>query len=248
MVSNTATGHDGGGIYASQPLILSGATISGNVSTAGSGGGLAFWSPGQGLTVTDSLFAFNVAGGTNNGGGVQIQGIGLFTNTTLYSNTAYTGGGIFIYGTPGSYFQNVTAISNTATNPNGSYGGDIYNAGFYPLYVRNTIIAGGWPNNCKGTVTSLGNNISSDLSCLLTAALSDAENIDPRLGPFQNTSGATSSLVPYFFSPAVNRGNNASCPTTDQRGLPRPVQGACDIGATEYQGFAGRVYVPAAVK
>jgi hypothetical protein len=36
-------------------------------------------------------------------------------------------------------------------------------------------------------------------------------------------------------SPAINAGNNATCPTTDQRGVTRPQGGVCDIGAFEVQ-------------
>jgi hypothetical protein len=34
-------------------------------------------------------------------------------------------------------------------------------------------------------------------------------------------------------SPAVDAGDNAACPVTDQRGVIRHVNGVCDIGAYE---------------
>ncbi|MGH8693600.1 MAG: choice-of-anchor Q domain-containing protein, partial [Burkholderiales bacterium] len=34
-------------------------------------------------------------------------------------------------------------------------------------------------------------------------------------------------------SPAINAGNPTNCTATDQRGLPRAKDGACDIGAYE---------------
>jgi hypothetical protein len=40
-------------------------------------------------------------------------------------------------------------------------------------------------------------------------------------------------MVPAPQSPAIDRGDNNVCPTTDQRGFPRPSGAACDIGAVE---------------
>src|SRR5262249_31581686 len=55
--------------------------------------------------------------------------------------------------------------------------------------------------------------------------------VDPMLQPLAFNGGltATQSILPG--SPAVNRGNNAHCPLTDQRGERRDA--ACDIGAFE---------------
>ena len=39
-------------------------------------------------------------------------------------------------------------------------------------------------------------------------------------------------------SPAIDAGNNANCPATDQRGVARPQGPTCDIGAYELVGDA----------
>ena len=43
----------------------------------------------------------------------------------------------------------------------------------------------------------------------------------------------TLALLPH--SPAINKGDNVGCPSTDARGAPRPAFGICDIGAFEVQ-------------
>ncbi|MCL4300803.1 MAG: Ig-like domain repeat protein [Anaerolineae bacterium] len=60
---------------------------------------------------------------------------------------------------------------------------------------------------------------------------------DPFLGPLANNGGSTPTHALLPGSPAINAGNNTSCLTTDQRGIARPQQGQCDIGAFESRGF-----------
>jgi hypothetical protein len=48
-------------------------------------------------------------------------------------------------------------------------------------------------------------------------------------------------------SPATNHGDNATCEATDQRGVIRPQDGACDIGAYELTGGTS-VYLPMLIK
>jgi uncharacterized repeat protein (TIGR01451 family) len=50
----------------------------------------------------------------------------------------------------------------------------------------------------------------------------------------QDNGGATPTHALLPGSPAIDKGDDTSCPTTDQRGLPRPQGAACDIGAYEF--------------
>jgi hypothetical protein len=59
------------------------------------------------------------------------------------------------------------------------------------------------------------------------------------LGPWQ-LSGVPTPIIPLMsHSPAIDAGDNFECPASDQRGVPRPVDGnadsfaVCDIGAVE---------------
>ncbi len=103
----------------------------------------------------------------------------------------------------------------------------------------NTIVAKNIPGaDCAGTITSLGNNLSSDSSCQFVQA-SDLPNTDPLLGPLQNNGGPTVTHALLDASPARDAGTNAGCPANDQRGTARPTDSdadgvsTCDIGAYE---------------
>jgi hypothetical protein len=55
------------------------------------------------------------------------------------------------------------------------------------------------------------------------------------LGSLANNGGETDTMALLTGSPAINAGDPSKCPATDQRGLPRPQLGGCDIGAYEVQ-------------
>jgi hypothetical protein len=104
--------------------------------------------------------------------------------------------------------------------------------------LKNSIIAQNSGNDCAGSVTSLGHNLSGDGSCGLTGS-GDLAVVNPLLGPLQDNGGPglTHALLPG--SPAVDHGDNTGCPAIDHRGFLRPVDGdgdataTCDIGAYE---------------
>ena len=71
-------------------------------------------------------------------------------------------------------------------------------------------------------------------------------NTDPKLGWLGNNGGFTPTRGLLPGSPALDAGNAAGCAGplvngVDQRGIPRPIGGGCDIGAFEF-GFA--LYLP----
>ena len=76
--------------------------------------------------------------------------------------------------------------------------------------------------------------IASDLTGTMVMPL------NPLLSPLSNYGGPTDTLAELPGSPAIDAGNNALIPagvTTDQRGLPRIVNGIVDIGAFESSEF-----------
>jgi hypothetical protein len=93
---------------------------------------------------------------------------------------------------------------------------------------------------------SLGHNLDSDGTCNLTE-LTDLPNTDPMLGPLQDNGGPTWTHALLPGSPAINAIPVADCtydddgdPGTpevpvaeDQRGVQRPQNTDCDIGAYE---------------
>jgi hypothetical protein len=58
-------------------------------------------------------------------------------------------------------------------------------------------------------------------------------NIDPKLGPLADNGGSTLTMALLRGSPAIDSGNTAAAPQTDQRGFSRPFGAATDIGAYE---------------
>jgi predicted outer membrane repeat protein len=228
LTGNTSgSGQHGGAIYndLSSTMALDTSTVSNNSATGGLGGGI--YNAGT-LTVTADTLSGNAAGG-GLGGGIYnaVSGTLGVVNSTLSGNFGGLSGGGIIAAGP------VTVSSSTMVN---NLHGSLVNGGSNPFFVKNTIVA----DNCAGTITSLGHNLESANTCGFGAA-GDLINTNPLLGPLANNGGPTLTHALLAGSPAINAGTNAGCPATDQRGIPRPQFGTCDIGAFE---FVVRVYVP----
>ena len=107
-----------------------------------------------------------------------------------------------------------------------------------PTHVKNTIVSGGQGDagfeNCGQVWGSDGHNIDSLDQCGFHGT-GDQINKNPLLGPLKNNGGRVPTLALLPHSPAINKGDNVGCPSTDARGAPRPAFGICDIGAFEVQ-------------
>ena len=254
LANNQALTGSGGGLFNGATATLNDATLQHNQSD--NGGGLYNSSSGR-LNAANSTWYLNSA--AQRGGGLYNQGALTLTQSTLYSNTTTSQGGSGLYNANAASAQltNVTLSYNTAL---GSTTGAIRNDGGAlnvlnstisdnaapaltggGIALANTLVAlslGG--DNCAAAVTSTGYNLSSDSSCGLSAT-GDISNTDPLLGPLSNNGGATltRSLLPN--SPALDAGNDANCPSVDQRGIARPQGDHCDIGAYEIIGFNNSV-------
>jgi len=194
-------------------------------------------------------------GGNASGGAIDNAGTLFATNITLVLNRAsggedfYSGpsggtggdaigGGIF-HESGSAIFNHVTMFANSATGaptlrgePSGlSLGGGIGTSNSN-LRLQNTILAFNTNgSNCFGPLIDDGNNISSDTSCPFTATGS-LSNIDPVLAPLDNYGGPTPTMA-LLAGPAIDHALASFCPSTDQRGWPRPAGAACDVGAFE---------------
>jgi len=107
------------------------------------------------------------------------------------------------------------------------------------MRVESVLVSGDPLNNCSGSLTSLGHNLDDGHTCGLNAS-GDLSDTNPLLGEPGYFGGPTRTVPLLPGSPAINHGENAGCPLTDQRGLLR-VDG-CDIGAFEF--YAARVLLP----
>src|SRR4029450_7767982 len=125
-------------------------------------------------------------------------------------------------------------------------GSGIYNARYgtsATLELSNTILNAGSSGenifNDGGTVTWLGDNVSSDNGGGYLTTPGDQINSDPLLGPLQDNGGPTFTHALLPGSPAINAGDPSFTPPPDydQRGpgYPRVVDDRIDIGAFEVQ-------------
>ncbi|MEH1971448.1 DUF4347 domain-containing protein [Nostoc sp.] len=257
---NTATS-SGGGIYSEGILNVTKSSVSGNTTTSIGGG---IYTEGD-LKLTNSTVSNNTA---NNGAGIYNGGINVsfsigtatLTNSTVSGNKALKdGGGIY-------NFNSLSLINSTITNNTGDSNGDgVGNGGGvfnsepeiykYPLtVVGNTIIAGNFDKSSSGNINPdlsgitfkdsgnnlIGNQTGSTNFTTSTLVGTNANPIDPKLGPLQNNGGATLTHTLLAGSPAINAGNNSlvgANVTTDQRGVGfnRIFSGTVDIGAYEVQ-------------
>jgi len=257
----------GGGIQnegaTTSKLTLTNSSITNNSST--SGAGILNDGLGTSATIEDTRISYNTAtaggGGINNngsltlkgstidhnqarsGGGIDNTGSSLqLTNDTISQNTVSDNGG-GLYNRTSASLKNLTINANAASGEN--TGGNIFNDDdSAQITFINTIVSnpgdGGNCFNDLGMVTSQGNNLESTNTCGFIHA-GDIINTDPLLGPLQNNGGPTDTHALQAGSQAIDNADDASCPSIDQRGAERPVDGdsngsaICDIGSYEYQ-------------
>lgn len=233
-------------------LVIDGLAITGNVASVdveggGDGGGL--WADdanGNGMTVSilNSTISGNTAG--DDGGGVHLERVaGAVTvlNSTLSGNYAGgDGGGLDLYSLYGNGSLSILSTTISSNIAVGTGGGAFALSG--PVVVENSIVA----DNTAATHNDLGTagDGSFDVSWSLvespgTANITDNGgnlfNQDPQLGPLTNNGGPTSTHLPADTSPVINAGDPAFAPppSTDQRGLPRVVNGRLDMGSVEVE-------------
>jgi hypothetical protein len=117
------------------------------------------------------------------------------------------------------------------------------------LTVRNTIVSGNTgAANCEASpgseITSAGYNLEDTDTCNFRAT-GDLINSAPNLDVLSDNGGATQTHGLLAGSPAIDAGDPANSPASDQRGLPRPANGdgdetlTADIGAFEFSDCDG---------
>ncbi len=228
----------GGGIFNSGTVTINKTIVRNNSATGRSGNGGGLYSLTN-LTITNSAIVNNKTQGFQEisfGAGVFANGIFTLSNSTVSGNAPDTdfaptsqfmsGGGLAVSGN--ARIANSTVAFNTA----GWQTGGIY--GNPTLY--NTIVANNTaPTNpdIQGYISSNGFNLIGDASGSAGWLGSDLLNRNPNLAPLADNGGATLTHALMPSSPAINAGNNANAPATDQRGLARIVGGTIDIGAFE---------------
>jgi len=223
-----ASNGNGGGIGNAGVLTVSGSTFSGN-SVAGPGAGGALFN-GPGIFNALAIKAGFKLGAS----AASVNTVATLTNSTLSGNIT-TNGAAAILNDDNSTVNliNVTIANNQSGILNRT--GDANASGV--IAVQNSILANNSDYNCSGTIANVGYNIDSAATCAFGTTVGSLSNTDPQLGPLAlNAPGTTQTHALAATSPALDKipATNANCPTTDQRGVPRPQNAACDIGAYEF--------------
>ena len=246
-ISDNSSSTTGGGISSSTSEIFDITIL--NISnssfinnSAVQGGGISL---GQGnYEINNSLFADNFA---EKGGGIFLYSGNLnVVNSTFVENSAsFDGGGLM------NYVGKIIAKNNTITrNSAGRSGGGIFNETPNTTFI-NSILSDNDPGrNCFGIPIDGGNNIDSENFCHFNVTINSKIYTDPLLDILADNGGATLTIAIPEISPAVDAANADNCPSTDQRGIIRPMDGnsdglaICDIGSFEYTTQIINNYLP----
>ena len=198
------TARVGGGIHNESGTVkLISSTVSGNGATVAGGGGIL---NDANLTITNSTVSGNGAAGPGGGIANDTGASAMISSSTIADNTL---------GSSGLGITNGGGISNDGT-----------------LTLINTLLASNTPDCVGGSVTSSGHNLDSDGTCTLGGP-GDISGGNAALGVLANNGGPTETRALLAGSLAIDAGEDAACPTTDQRGVARPQGPHCDIGAFE---------------
>ena len=246
-ITITGNGHtlSGGGIKrvvnATHSLTLNNLTIRDGKTSGASGAGIVMTKRDNSdspltLTINNSAFIDNIAGGINTyGGAIFTQDVAVnITNSTFSGNTAFGGGAVrFAVTSHALNMLTVNLIHVTVSNTN-NLSGSSASVEFFGTSlsltgnIRNSIIA----NNISGIacapalVTVTNTLIEGTNDCGTTTLTSDPDFAGLTTGnyyPLLDT------------SPAIGAGDPTYCTTTDQTGStrPDPAGTTCDIGAIE---------------
>jgi len=164
------------------------------------------------------------------GGGLQLKDSGSIINSTFSGNRADGGSAV-------SFDGDLEVVHGTIARNTAGIGAALFSSTGQAT-IKNTIIAensGGWgyAYNCQTAVVAEGDNLDDDGSCT-------GFNItgNPRLEPLDDNGAYTKNHAITFYSPAFNAVQDCTnlsggSVTNDQRGVQRPQDDDCDIGAFE---------------
>ncbi|AAR34084.1 fibronectin type III domain-containing protein [Geobacter sulfurreducens] len=240
----------GGGMYndyINSPAVAN-CIFTGNYASLGG----AMFNLGSSPTVTNCSFSGNTA--SSYGGGMyNTDANPVLTNCTFSNNLSYGYGGGMVNGalsnptlTNCTFSGNAANISgggmyNTHGNPSvknctfsgnsaGTSGGGMYNANNSPV-VRNSIF---WGNSNGEISDNASTPTVSDT--VVQGGYPGGSNImtaDPLLAPLADNGGVTRTMALLSGSPAIDAGDCSTGPAADQRGMSRPQDATCDMGAFE---------------
>ncbi|MVF14211.1 hypothetical protein FT643_18900 [Ketobacter sp. MCCC 1A13808] len=209
---------------------------------------IGLFSRGQWDTVNNDLDVKDSVIVDNEGNGVSHIGWGSLNleNSTITGNGK---AGVLL-----ASLNSSVSISSSTITGNGAHGvncSDLRDRS--ELNISNSIIAGngvdmGSDLSSCDTLYSLHHSLVQNpgaADIVDTPSGSNIVGVDPLLGPLQDNGGSTLTHALLDGSPAIDQGDNATCPDTDQRGIARPQDGnadglsTCDMGAYEREAATG---------
>ena len=231
----------GAGIYSASgaDLTLREVTLYGNLSYYDGG---AIVNSGV-LLLQRSLLKSNY-GSSGDGGGLLNYGVAEISNSTVSANNAVNGAGIMSVAASTTKVQSSTIVANSAAEK----GGGIYTKSS-SVTILNSIISANEAlldgNNCwfDGVSVTIGFSMWSDGSCGSQTVNGNQPLTFPTLHPLGMNGGTTESYLPRSDSTAIDAGS-CLAGSVDQRGMPRLVGAACDIGSVETGTLWARVFIP----
>ena len=212
------------GVYQCKDVTLTANKISENI-------GVGLQIEGGEVSIADSAFT------SNNGGGITISccdsKVHLENSTVSGNHAEYGGGGIEAGG-------ELTIINSTIANNSAEHNGANLSVSHPQVSMANSIIANAIQKNCliNTPLVSKGHNLDDDGSCGLSER-SDMSHSGAGLFVLADYGGGTLTHALLPNSPAIDGGDSTLCPSHDQRGKPRPLDGnkdgnsLCDIGSFE---------------
>ena len=158
------------------------------------------------------------------------------SNSTVSGNEAYGAEGIYVKNGAMLSMTNSTVVSS------GSVDNLFMSRGSQAVFSNSILSSSGTSYSAgkcyadaAAVILSLGHNLSSDNTCLLTDPTDLNDNANINFGPLQaNAPGVAKTHALLAGSAAIDAGNCATGLTQDdQRGVNRPQGPSCDIGSFE---------------
>jgi CSLREA domain-containing protein len=247
---------NGGALRTASIVEIRASEIDGN--DAASNGGALYLQGGADTrtNIVASTFSNNLARGNFAGGGGAIYtttGSTLIESSTLSGNRSnFAGGGVLATTSSGGLLIRYSTLANNiadADATDSSEGGGVrYEGGVSTTLIGNLLAdnrtdgAAGAFNDCSispsaGPFATGSNFVRTVGNCEFNSS-GDIVGLDARLGSLRLQGGLTRTHLPAFRSAAID-GQAQTCPTIDQRGVTRPLDGNadgdanCDFGAAE---------------
>ncbi|MGJ8662598.1 MAG: Ig-like domain-containing protein, partial [Marinicella sp.] len=211
-------------------LILNNVRIFNNDST-GLGGGISNFSQlNDSLLIENSTISSNTA---DSGAGIYSTGGGLIRNSTISTNQSTDNTGGILQLTQNLLLNHVTIAGNSGPNTGGL---SSYNSAI--ITIQNSILVNNSPNDCfsssgfggtGGSISSDGGNVINNISiCDINQNSNDLFNQNTDVSELRNYGGLTETHALSISNPARDQALAINCPTIDQRGELRPTDGDGD--------------------